>query len=236
LAALTPSAAPLIGAATDETTSAISEMHRVAPSPWTNATATATAPNAETLAGATTNETSSPTSDIAAPQQAASSSEPNGHLAASGSNAAPLINAPTDDAASSIPKDSAAQQSTSSDLKFNDAEPAPDVSLPGHRAPPAVATLNVRPIPPDLLSHARERTAQTNEPIDNAGMWGRPFYLIVVFLLVLVVMSYYVGFRYFVGGSAQMTDGHRDDDGVYNQYNDPEFYRKLRQGGALQKP
>ena len=236
LAAPTPNAAPLIGVATDETTSAISEMHRVAPSPWTNAAATATVPDAETRAGATTNETSSPTSDIAAPQQAASSSEPNGHLAASGSNAAPLINAPTDDAASSIPKDSAAQQSTSSDLKFNDAEPAPDVSLPAHRALPAVATPNAHPIPPDSLSHGREKTALTNGPIDNTGMWGKPFYLIVVFLLVLVVMSYYVGFRYFVGGSAQMTDGHRDDDGIDNPYNDPEFYRKLRQGGALQKP
>jgi len=67
-------------------------------------------------------------------------------------------------------------------------------------------------------------------------MWVKSLYLIVVFILALVVMSYYVGFRYFVGGSAQMTDGHRDDDGIDNPYNDPEFYRKLRQGGALQKP
>ena len=48
-------------------------------------------------------------------------------------------------------------------------------------------------------------------------------------------MSYYVGFRYFVGGSGQMTDGHLDDDRIDDQYNTPEFYRKLRQGGVLGK-
>ena len=37
-------------------------------------------------------------------------------------------------------------------------------------------------------------------------MWVKSLYLIVVFILALVVMSYYVGFRYFVGGSAQMTE------------------------------
>jgi hypothetical protein len=32
-----------------------------------------------------------------------------------------------------------------------------------------------------------------------------------------------------------MTDGHPDGDGIEDQYNNPEFYRKLRQGGALEK-
>jgi hypothetical protein len=235
LAAPGPNAAPLIGAATDETTSAISEMHQPAPSPRTIAAATAAAPDAKTLADATTDETISPTSDIAAPQQVASSSEPNAQVAASGPNAAPPINAPIDDAASSIPKDSATQPSTSSDLSSNDAELAPDVSLAEHQAPPAVAMLNARPIRPDLLFHGRERIALTDEPIDTAWMWVKPLYLIVAFLLTLVVMLYYVGFRYFVEGSAQMSDGHPDDDGIDDQYNNPEFYRKLRQGGALEK-
>ena len=201
-----PNATPLIGAAADETTSAISEMHQGAPSPETNAEATAPAADAAALVGATTGETSSPTSDAAAPQQAASSSEPNAQVAASGPNAAPPIKAPIGDAASSIPKDSATRLSTSSDLRSNDAEPSPDVSLAEHQGPPVVATPNARPIPPDLLSRGRERTALTDEPIDDAGMWVKPLYLIVVFLLALVVMSYYVGFRYFVGGSAQMSE------------------------------
>jgi hypothetical protein len=83
---------------------------------------------------------------------------------------------------------------------------------------------------------AKGLPALTDDPIDDAGMWVKPLYLIVVFLLALVVMSYYVGFRYFVGGSAQMSDGHPDDDGIDDQYNNPEFYRQLRQGGALEKP
>ena len=47
LAAPAPNAAPLIDAATEETTSAISEMHQVAPSPEADAAATAAAPDAE---------------------------------------------------------------------------------------------------------------------------------------------------------------------------------------------
>src|SRR4029079_5783016 len=115
-------------------------------------------------------------------------------------------------------------------------EPAPDVSLAEGQPPPAVATANARLIPSDLLSHGRERTALGNEPIDNAGTRLKLLYPTVVFILALVVMSYYVGFRYFVGSSAQITDGHPNDDDIDDQYNNPEFYRKLRQGGAFDKP
>ena len=227
----TSSAAPA-----DETTSAISEMHRGAPSPETNAEATAPAADAKILVGARTGETSSPTSDAAAPHQAATSSEPDTQATASGADAAPTIIAPTDDAVSSIPKGPAAQLSTPSDLGSNDAETVPDVSLAEHQAPPAVAMLNARPLPADLLSHGRDRTALTDEPTDNAGTRLKPLYLIVAFLVVLVVMSYYVVFRYFVGVSADMSGNHFDDDGVIDdEYNDPEFYRKLRQGVALEK-
>ena len=154
-------------------------------------------------------------------------------MAASGPNAASPINAPIDDAAPSIPKDSANQLSTSSDLRSNDAEPAPDVSLAEHQAPTAFA----RPTPPDLLSHGRERTALTDEPADNTGTWVKQLYLIVTFLVVLVVMSYYAVFRYFVGGGAHMSDGHPvdDDHGLDDGYSNPEFYRKLREGTPLVK-
>jgi hypothetical protein len=100
LAAPAPNATPLLGAATDETTSAISEMHQAAPSPQTNAEVITLAPET-----ATTGETGSPTSDITAPKQEATSSEPNGQVAESGPTVAPEIIAPIDDAASSsIPR------------------------------------------------------------------------------------------------------------------------------------
>ena len=235
-AAPAQTAAPPIGAATDETTSAISEMHQGAPSPETNAEATAPAADAETLVGATTGETSSPTSDAAAPHQAATSSEPDTQATASGADAAPTIIAPTDDAVSSIPKGPATQLSTPSDLGSNDAETVPDVSLAEHQAPPAVAMLNARPLPADLLSHGRDRTALTDEPTDNAGTRLKPLYLIVAFLVVLVVMSYYVVFRYFPGVSARHERrSSRRRRLIDDEYNNPEFYRKLRQGAALEK-
>ena len=90
-----------------------------------SAAGTTPAPDAERLIGATTDETSSPTSDIAAPQQAATSSEPNAQDAP---NAAPLIITTIDDTASSIPKESATQPSTSSEIRSNTAELAPRVS------------------------------------------------------------------------------------------------------------
>ena len=235
LAAPAANATPLIGAATDETTSAISEMHQAATSPESTAGATARVPDAETLIGATTDEGSSPTSDIAAPQQAATLSEPDAEMTASGPNAAPRIIAMIDDTALSIPKDSATELSTHSEFRSNAAEPAPDVSVAEPQAPLAVATINAGPIPPDapadLVSVGRERTALPVEPIDNAAMPLRPFLLILTFALALVGLLYYVVLKYLPGGSARISTDHPEDDCVDDdQYNNPEFYRKLRQG------
>ena len=160
--------------ATDQTTSAILEMHQAAASSEPNATATAPAPDAESLAGATTNATSSPTSDIAAPQQAAASSEPNAQVAASGPNAVPQIIAPIDDAASSTPNNSAAQPSNSSDFRSNDAEPIPDVSVAQPQAPLAASSVNAQPIPLD----APDWTARRAEFIDNAQMLQQDHFLL----------------------------------------------------------
>ena len=55
-------------------------------------------------------------------------------------------------------------------------------------------------------------------------------------MVALVVMSYYVVFRYFLGGSAQISDDHPEEDGIDDQYNSPEFYCKLRQGAAFENP
>jgi len=179
LAAPAPNAAPLIGAATDETTSAISEMHQAAPSSEPNAKATAPAPDAESLAGATTNETSSPTSNVAAPQQAATSSD--AQKATLEPNAAQII-APIDDGASSTPNDSGTQLSTSSDFRSNDAEPIPDGPVAQPQVPLAASSVNARPIPLD----APHWTARRAELIDNAQMLARPFPLIFAFVLALV--------------------------------------------------
>ncbi len=243
LAAPAQTAAPPIGAATDETTSAISETNQALRSPEANVETTAAAPDAETPAGATTDETSSPTSDIAAPQQGATSSEPNAQMVASRANAAPRIITSIDNAAlSSIPENSATQLSTSSDFRSNGAEPAPDVSPAEHQTSPAVATVNARrmPLPPDppadLVSHGRERTVLSDELIEYARMYVRPFHLILAFVVVSVCMLYYIVFRYLPGGRARISIDHpeeyyADDD----RYNNPEFYRKLRQGAVLEK-
>lgn len=220
-----------IGAATDEATSAISEMHQVAPSPTSNAAATTVVRDAEALADATTDETSSPTSDIAAPQQTATL---NTQVVAPPPNAVPTIIAPIDDAASS--KGSATQLRASSVAGSNDAEPARDISPVEHQDPAAVATLDARLIAPDILPHSRERAALTDGSVDNAGIWVKPLYLIVAFLLALVVMSYYLVFKYFIGGSVEMNEDHLDADVSDDEYNNPEFYRKLRQGAAVEKP
>lgn len=223
-AAPAPNAAPQIGAATDETDFAISDIHQAAPSLETNAAATAAAPSAETPADATTDETSSSTSEIAAPQLAATSSAPNAKMAASGPNAAPV-----DDAAT--PNDSGTKLSTLT-ATSNDAETAAGVSLAQPHAPLAATTVNARPIPPHL-SVGRQGTALSDETTDNAGTQIRPFYLILAFVVTLVGMLHYLVFRYLPGGSARISIDDPENDWVDDDpYNDPEFYRKLRRGAA----
>jgi hypothetical protein len=174
LAAPVPNATPR--AATDENTSAISEIHQVAPSPETTAAATSAAPHAEPPIGPTTDETGSPTSGMTAPQQAATPSEPNAQVAALAPIAAPQIIARIDDGVSSIQNDSATQPSTSSKFRSNAAEPAPDVSVAQPHAGLAAATVNASPIPlpprapADLVSDGRETISLIDEPIGDAGM------------------------------------------------------------------
>jgi hypothetical protein len=226
LSATLPNAVPQTGTATDETDFAILEIHQAASWLETNATATAAAPNAETPAGATTDETSSPTSDIAAPPPVATPSEPNAQLAASGPNAAPM-----DDAASSTPNDSATSAPT--DFRPDDAAPAPDVSVAQPHAPLAATTVNARQISSHLVSGGRERTTPSDESSDNTGTKIRPFYLVLAFVVTLVGMLYYLVFRYLPGGSARICIDDPENDWVDDDpYNDPEFYRKLRQDAA----
>jgi hypothetical protein len=112
------------------------------------------------------------------------------------------------------------QPSTSSDLRFNDAEPAPDVSLAVNQSPPAVATVNDRrmPLPPDapayLASHGRVWRALIDELIHSVGS---------------VCMLYSIVFRYLPGGRTRISIDHPEEDYVHDDsYNNPEFYRKLR--------
>jgi hypothetical protein len=96
LAAPAARAAPVIGSATDETTSAIAEMHREAPSPEIDAEG-APALEAGTQVGATTGETSSPTSDITASQQAVPSLEANAEATAPARDVGTPVGAITDE-------------------------------------------------------------------------------------------------------------------------------------------
>ena len=229
-AAPAPNAAPQIGAATDETDFAISDIHQAAPSLETNVAVTAATPGPETLVGAAADETSSPTSEIAAPRLAAPSGAPNAQMAASGLNAALM-----EDAASSTTNDSDTKLSTPTD-RSNDAETAPGVSVAQPHAPLAATTVNARPTPPHLPD-GRERTALSDDSTDNAGTQIRPFYLILAFVVALVGILYYLVFRYLPGGSARTGIDDLENDWVGDDpYNDPEFYRKLRQGAALEKP
>ena len=229
-AASAPNAAPQIGAATDETDFAISDIHQAAPSLETNVAVTAATPGPETLVGAAADETSSPTSEIAAPRLAAPSGAPNAQMAASGLNAALM-----EDAASSTTNDSDTKLSTPT-ARSNDAETAPGVSVTQPHAPLAATTVNARPISPHL-SDGRERTALSDESTDNTGTQIRPFYLILAFVVALVGILYYLVFRYLPGGSARAGIDDPENDWVGDDpYNDPEFYRKLRQGAALEKP
>jgi hypothetical protein len=148
-----------------------------------------------------------------------------------------------DDAASSIPENSATQLSMSPDFGSNGAEPAPDVFPAERQASPAVATVNARrillpPDPPlDLVSHGRERISLSDELIEYARMYVRPFHLILAFVVVSVCMLYYIVFRYLPGGRTRTTIDHPEDDYADDDwYNNPEFYRKLRQGAVLEKP
>jgi hypothetical protein len=87
------------------------------------------------------------------------------------------------------------------------------------------------------MSDGRQQTSPSYELIGNAGAHARTLYLFLALVVVMIVMSYYVLFKYFLkGDGAQMSDGHPfdDDHGVDDQFNNPEFYRRLRQG-ALEK-
>jgi hypothetical protein len=75
----------------------------------------------------------------------------------------------------------------------------PGVPLAEHEGPPPAATLIPPGAPADLLSHDRNRTTITDEPINNAGMQINLLYIVVASMVVLVSLSYYAVFRYFLG-------------------------------------
>jgi hypothetical protein len=227
-----PSAMPLVGAATAETASAISEIHQMVTLPETNAEATTPAPDAETLTG--------PTTDDITPAQQQAASKSNAQVAASGPTAPAQIIASIDDTASSIPREPAALLRSSSEARSDAAEPAPKVSKADTHAPLAAAAVNARPIQPDApdnsVSDGRESTPLSDEPTDDAGMI-RPFYLILAFGMALVGILHYLVFRFFPGGSRRISIDYSDGDCTIDDdpYNNPEFYRKLRQGVVLEQ-
>jgi hypothetical protein len=206
-----------------EAISEISEKHQVAPSTITNAADTA-APDVETPAPGTTNETRVLAFGMSAPQQTAS--EPVIEVVVPRSNAALPIDATIDDGTPSISKDSATDPNTSTSLRSHDVEAEADVLHAEHRGSPAGATLDPAPSQPVLLSDDRESPALT-DTIFKILSSVKPLYLIVAFVMTTVVMAYYVVFRVFRWDGAQMSDAWADDSGIDGGYNDPEFYRKL---------
>jgi hypothetical protein len=137
---------------------------------------------------------------------------------------------------------------TSSQSNFNAAEAGSHVSVAESHAPITVAVVKARPLTPnapaaltpnapaDLMPDGRERTPLSDEFIGIIGIHVSPLYLILAFVVALLGMLYYVVFKYLPGGGARINIDHPADDYVDDDlYNNPEFYRKLRQG-VLEKP
>jgi hypothetical protein len=233
LAGRAPDANAPISAAADGTASAISETHQVAPSSETNVETTAPTPKAEPPIGTATDRISPPTSGMAARQQTAPSSGLNAEVAPRTPNAALEVVAKVDDSASSIPNDSMTQPN----FNFNPGEPPPDVSAAKSYAPTTAATIKARPFTPnapaDLMSDGRERTSVSDEFVGIIAIHVPPVYLILAFVVALVGMFYYVVFKYLPGSGARIGIDHPAGDYVDDDlYNNPEFYRKLRQGSV----
>ncbi len=73
----------------------------------------------------------------------------------------------------------------------------------------------------------RELISQRDE---GAGITVSPFYLVLALVVGLVGILYYIIFRHFPGSGTRIGVDHPADDyAADDPYNNPEFYRKLRQ-------
>jgi hypothetical protein len=233
-----PSATPPVNGSTGDPTWSIPK-ESTSQQPGTSLSAIL--PNAALQTGTATDETDSAISET---RQAAPSLETNAAATAEKPSAETPAGATTvtrmDDSVSSTPNDSATKLSTTTDFRSNNAEPAPDVSGAQPDALLPSSTVNARLIPPELGSDGSERTVPSDKSTDNAGTQIRPFYLILAFVVAMVGMLYYLIFlilRYLPGGSARISIDDTEVDWVGDdQYSNPEFYRKLREGPALDNP
>ena len=179
---------------TDETTSAISEMHQGARSPEINAATTAPAPGVETPVGTTAGEIGSPTSNTAASQRAATSSEPRVKASAAAPDAEITNWHP--DRRNKLVNFRIGRSATSS-LVMDDSEASIPQEPASPRLPRSLLARFERNTPAEL-SYGRDRAALIGKLIDNAGMPVSPFHIISAFIVALVIMSYYALFSYFL--------------------------------------
>jgi hypothetical protein len=216
LATPTPDAADTpISVVEDGTPSPISKMPEAVAAPE----ATIEAPAPDDWPHAAPDKTSSLTSDTTARQKATALPDLNSKIVGYVSNAPPQITATIDDSVSPIPSDLAAELSTA-------AEPKPPAAL----TPTAVATVRTRPLLPDPMPPDRELTSLRDE---GAGITVNPFYLVLALVGGLVGMLYYIIFRHFPGSGTRIGVDHPAVDyAADDPYNNPEFYRKLRQNAV----
>jgi hypothetical protein len=223
--AAAPRIAPSTGMSTGEAISATIEKQQSAPPALSDTDPRAL--DVETPTVVATAETKLPKLNAPVSKEASSTSDPASDMALPISNTAHPIDATTDDGATS--RNVIPQRSLSPSLRSNDSEPAADVLLTEGDGLPAVAAPVARFGWFVLLSRDYETTDRNDRPVYRALTWVRPPYLVIVFVMMMVIMSYYLIFKTFQWGHTPINDTWPDDIGVGGQYNDPEFYRKLRQ-------
>ena len=191
----------------------------------------------------TTDDTTSSIAEGSA-QPASTSSEASAQAAARAPNAGPQISATTDEfvqrgaqegnTTPSIPEVPAPQASTSS-------ETSSQADSPALGAPVAWRDTGLaRAFPTDAHADSvSDRTAQGGELTNNARMPATIF-LILALGLAMVGILCRVTIKNAAARRARNIVDHAEpdkiDDQSIDEYNNPEFYRKLRQGHALKNP
>jgi hypothetical protein len=241
--AATPNAAPAISAATDNIASSIPDKPAPPASTRSETSADANAPARDTAPAISATDPSVQQSALAentgsipnAPAPQASTSSETGDQAAAPAPFAATVSSATTDR----PAQKNEQKENTASIQDAPAAPAstpPEASAPA-AAPPAVAWAPlVKAVPTDATAataseNAERTTARLSEPTKGTGMPMRMFLALALGLAVIGIVSRLVIKIVAARRAPVITDRPELDP-----YDDPEFYRKLREGVALNKP
>ena len=236
--AATPKAAPAISAATDNTASSIPDKPAPPASTRSETSADASAPAHSATTDQSVQQSAQEDNTGSIPNapapQARTSSETGDQAVAP---------APLKQTVSSATTDRPAQQSEQkkNTASIQDAPAAtantPSATSAPAAAPPAVAWAPlVKAVPTDATTataseNAERTTARRSEPTKDTGMPMRMFLALALGLAVIGIVSRVV-IKIVVARRAPVITDRPELD----PYDDPEFYRKLREGVAFNKP